>query len=138
MFPMAMMPDPDAGLRLTKLGAKVNLRKGTFKKPVKVHGPEDWQNPESKKAKMAEHEIWLVTIDMPLKYINHGLDELDDIIAQDIEATNAALADAYEEMPEQDMGMDQTGMDQGGMGGDPSNIDMTGQDQQQPPQAGGL
>ena len=136
MYPYAMMPDPDAGLRLTKLGAKVNFRKGVFKKPVKVHGPEDWQNPETKKAKMAEHEIWLVTIDMPLKYINHGLDELDDVIAQDIEATNAALADAYEEAPEQDMSMDQ-GMDQG-MGGDMGATDMSGSGDTEMSQQGGM
>jgi len=99
MYPAAMMPDPDAGLRLTKLGAKVNFRKGTFSKPVKVHGPEDWVDPSSKKAKMAEHEIWLVTIELPLKYINRGLEHNDEIIQKDIESTNAELADAFEEDP---------------------------------------
>lgn len=108
MYPYAMMPDPNAGLRLTKLGAKVNFRKGTFKKPVKVHGPEDWANPETKRAKMAEHEVWLVTIDLPLKYINNGLEKADDIIQQDIAATNAEIADAYNEQPEDDS-LDMTG-----------------------------
>jgi len=111
MYPYAMMPDPNAGLRLTKLGAKVNFRKGTFKKPVKVHGPEDWANPETKRAKMAEHEVWLVTIDLPLKYINNGLEKADDIIQQDIAATNAEIADAYDEQPEDDS-MDMTGGDE--------------------------
>lgn len=115
MYPYTMMPDPDAGLRLTKLGAKVSFKKGVFKKPVKVHGPEDWQNPETKRAKMAEHEIWLVTIELPIKYINNGLEGIDDVIQKDIEQTNAELAGAYEEsMPEEmpsDQGMDQ-GMDQ--------------------------
>ena len=108
MFPASMMPDPDAGLRLTKLGAKVSFRKGTFSKPVKVTGPADWVNPETKRAKMAHHEVWLVTIEIPLKYINHGLDQLDDVIQKDIEETNAEIADAYEDqvpaeapMPEQ-------------------------------------
>ena len=111
MYPYAMMPDPNAGLRLTKLGAKVNFRKGTFKKPVKVHGPEDWANPETKRAKMAEHEVWLVTIDLPLKYINNGLENIDDIIQQDIAATNAEIADAYDEQPEDDS-MDMAGGDE--------------------------
>jgi hypothetical protein len=103
MYPAAMMPDPDAGLRLTKLGAKVGFRKGKFTKPVKVTGPADWANPETKRAKMAHHEVWLVTIELPIKYINHGLDQLDDVIQQDIETTNAELADAYEEeMPAED------------------------------------
>lgn len=119
MWPYAMMPDPNGGLRLTKIGAKVNFRKGIFKKPVKVTGPQDWRDPESKRAKMGEHDVWLVTIDLPIKYINRGIEHIDDIIQQDIEQTNASLADAYQdEAPpesesssnEQDMqGMDDTG-----------------------------
>jgi len=102
MYPYAMMPDPDAGLRLTKLGAKVSFKKGTFTKPVKVHGPADWANPETKRAKMAHHEIWLVTIELPLKYVNRGLNQLDDIIQQDVELANSDIADAYkEQVPEQ-------------------------------------
>ncbi len=118
MFPYAMMPDPNAGLRLTKLGAKVNFVKGVFNKPVKVHGPEDWVDPESKRAKMAHHEVWLVTIDMPIKYINRGLEQTDDIIQKDIDNTNAELADAFEEeIPPEDPTMDQN-MDDTGMEGD--------------------
>lgn len=119
MYPYGKMPDPDAGLRLTKLGAKVNFRKGVFSKPVKVRGPADWVDPESKRAKMAEYEIWLVTIDLPIKYINRGLELNDEIIQKDIDDTNAELADSFEEMPqepvgdEMDMGMDQ--MDAGAM-----------------------
>ena len=97
MYPYAMMPDPDAGLRLTKLGARVNFKKGVFKKPVKVRGPEDWQDPETKRAKMAEHEIWLVTIDMPIKYIQRGIENIDQIIAKDIQKASEELADAFEE-----------------------------------------
>lgn len=119
MYPYAMMPDPNGGLRLTKLGAKVNFRKGTFKKPVKVTGPQDWRDPESKRAKMAEHEIWLVTIELPLKYINRGLQQIDDVIQQDIQQTNADLADAFdEEQPQEDQ--DQQDVDTGmeGQGGE--------------------
>jgi hypothetical protein len=113
MYPYTMMPDPNGGLRLTKIGAKVNFRKGIFKKPVKVEGPQDWIDPESKRAKMAEHEIWLVTIELPLKYINRGLEQTDEIIQRDLQNTNAELADAFEEdvpqpddaAPEEDMGM---------------------------------
>lgn len=105
MFPYSKMPDPNAGLRLTKLGAKVNFKKGVFKKPVKVHGPADWQNPETKQAKIAEHKVWLVTIELPIKYINRGLTDLDNIINQDIEQINAELADSYEENAVDDMSM---------------------------------
>jgi hypothetical protein len=59
---------------------------------------------------MQDSEIWLVTIDLPIKYINRGMHQLDDIIQKDIEDTNAELADAYaqevppeEEMPQDDI-----------------------------------
>ena len=97
MFPYAMMPDPDAGLRLTKLGAKVNFQKGIFKKPVKVEGPADWVDPQTKRAKMTDHDIWLVTIELPIKYINRGLENIDNIIQKDIDNTNADLADAFDD-----------------------------------------
>lgn len=103
MFPAKMMPDPDAGLRLLKLGAKVSFRKGTFNKPVKVSGPQDWANITTKKAKMAHHPVWLVDIDLPIKYIERGMSRIDNIIQADIENTNSDLASAYEEAPEDDM-----------------------------------
>jgi hypothetical protein len=103
MYPYALMPDPNAGLRLTKLGAKVNFRKGIFKKPVKVTGPKDWVDPETKRAKMAEHDIWLVTIELPMKYITRGLTQTPEIMQRDIEDTNAELSGAFaqpEEAPQ--------------------------------------
>ena len=97
MYPYKLMPDPNGGLRLTKIGAKVNFRKGNFKRPVKVKGPEDWVDPQTKRAKMLDTEIWLVTIELPLRYINRGLEQSDDIIQKDIEKTNAELAGAFQE-----------------------------------------
>jgi len=121
MYPYEMMPDPDGGLRLTKLGSKVNFQKGVFKKPVKVEGPQDWVDPQSKRAKMADHDIWLVTIDMPIKYINRGMENIDDIIQKDIEDTNSELADAFDDQVQPEGGMDEmggaSGMDDLGMGG---------------------
>jgi hypothetical protein len=127
MYPYAMMPDPDAGLRLTKLGAKVNFRKGVFKKPVKVRGPQDWKDPETKDAKMVDHEIWLVTIELPLKYINRGLEQTDEIIQKDIQDTNAELADAFEDEMPAETGME--GDEMGGMGMEPTS-------EMQPPEEG--
>jgi hypothetical protein len=97
MYPYSMMPDPNGGLRLTKIGAKVNFKKGIFKRPRKVKGPEDWVDPQNKRAKMVDTQVWLVTIEMPIKYINHALQDIDDVIEKDIQNTNAELADAYEE-----------------------------------------
>jgi hypothetical protein len=133
MYPMQLMPDPNGGLRLTKLGARVNFKKGIFKKPVKVTGPEDWQDSSSKRAKMAEHEIWIVTIELPIKYIQRGLEKMDDIIQKDIDDTNAELADAYGDEEAPPIEGNDTSMEDGtGMPYDPAN---SGADQGQ---AGGL
>lgn len=123
MYPYEMMPDPNGGLRLTKLGAKVNFQKGVFKKPVKVHGPEDWVDPQTKRAKMAEHEVWIITIELPIKYIQRGLEQTDEIIQKDIDDTNAELADAYEDEMPVDDGMGEEGMMDDGMGMEGEGMD---------------
>lgn len=123
MYPQTAMPDPNGGLRLTKIGAKVNFRKGIFKRPTKVRGPQDWINPESKRAKMVESDIWLVTIDLPMKYINRGLEQTDDIIQKDIDDTNAELADAFDEEPADSQDVADTSLDNSAMGGQESPQD---------------
>ena len=96
MYPYAKMPDPDAGLRLTKLGAQVKYRKGKFVKPVRVRGADDWADPVSKRAKTSESAVWLVTVSLPIKYINVGLEQLDGAIERDLNKTAAELSQAYE------------------------------------------
>jgi hypothetical protein len=119
MYPASKMPDPDGGLRLTKLGAKVTFKKAIFKKPVRVKGPKDWINPDTKKAKIDKHQVWLVSIDLPIKYIKRGIEDGDDVMLKDLEKTNTDLADEYTdldleqpEQPEDDMGQN-TEMDMG-------------------------
>jgi hypothetical protein len=119
MFPHNLMPDPDGGLRLTKIGANVNFKKGTFKRPVKVKGPEDWVDPQSKRAKMVDSEVWLVTIELPIKYINRGLQQINDIIQRDIDKTNADLANAFDEQMPDEQEIEPEEMAQPGMEGTP-------------------
>lgn len=92
MFPYALMPDPNAGLRLTKIGAKVSFKKSVFKRPVKVRGPQDWVDPISKRAKMVKSEVWLVTIEMPIKYINQDIEKSEELIQKDIKHVTDKLA----------------------------------------------
>lgn len=128
MFPMAMMPDPNAGLRLTKLGAKVNFRKSKFTKPVKVRGPQDWTDPQTKSAKLAEHDVWLVTIDMPLKFVNRGIDQTDEIIQKDIDETNRKLAGAFADDAAMEEPTDMQPLDSDVSPADTAGeLDMTGQ-----------
>ena len=97
MYPYKLMPDPNGGLRLTKIGAKVNFRKGHFKRPIKVMGPEDWIDPQSKRAKMLDSEVWLITIELPMKYIQRGMEQTDDIIQGDIERAEQEIEDSLED-----------------------------------------
>lgn len=101
MYPRSMMPDPDGGLRLTALGARVFFEKSIFKKPIKVTGPEDWADPESKRAKMVDHNVWLVTIELPMKYINRSIDQEDEVISQSIKKSNSDIADIYKKEAEE-------------------------------------
>ena len=73
---------------------------------------------------MAEHEIWLVTIELPIKYINRGLEQGDEIIQKDIEDTNAELADAFGDEPEEAMPTEPTDATAGGQ---PEDITPEGQ-----------
>ena len=45
----------------------------------------------------SESKIWLVTIDLPIKYIDRGLAQNSEIIQKDIAKVNKDLANAYEE-----------------------------------------
>ena len=117
MYPLTKMPDPDAGLRLTKLGAKINFKKGIFKKPVKVEGPQDWVDIETKRAKMEEYKVWLVTVSLPMKYIDRGLLDIDEIMRNDIEDTNTELSDAFDTSATENEFEEDTGVDDTNSGG---------------------
>lgn len=62
------MPDPMGGKRLLDYGCKVAYSKDTLKRPRKVKTPGDFR-PSSKKGKLDELPVWIVTIRMPKKLI---------------------------------------------------------------------
>jgi hypothetical protein len=62
------MPDPMGGKRLLDYGCKIGYKKDILKKPRKIEEPSDIR-PNSKKGKMDEKPIWVVTIKMPKKLI---------------------------------------------------------------------
>lgn len=94
MWPMAMMPDPRGGERLLSYDCEVYYAKDVLEYPVKVKDPDDYE-PGTRMGKMAEKDIWLVTIVMPKKLmqeIQQGSLELESetLDLEDIEQ-------AYEE-----------------------------------------
>jgi hypothetical protein len=66
MWPEKDMPDPMGGKRLLEYNCKVSYTQSIFKEPRKVEKQSDFR-PMSKKGKMDEHPIWIVTIKMPKK-----------------------------------------------------------------------
>ena len=64
MWPANLMPDPRGGKRLLPFDCEVVFKKQKIKVPRKIDDPSDYR-PGTKKAKIDEHEVWLVEITMP-------------------------------------------------------------------------
>jgi len=94
MWPEKLMPDPRGARRLLPFDCEVKFKKTNMKVPMKIEDPSDYR-PGTKKARLVEKKIWLVSIAMPkalMSDIRTGSVELED---QDIDL--ADLDDAYEQ-----------------------------------------
>jgi hypothetical protein len=94
MWPEKLMPDPRGARRLLPFDCEVKFKKTAMKVPMKITDPSDYR-PGTKKARLIEKKIWLVSITMPkalMSDIRTGSVELED---QDIDL--ADLDDAYEQ-----------------------------------------
>jgi hypothetical protein len=99
MWPERLMPDPRGARRLLPFDCEVKFKKTNMKVPMKIEDPSDYR-PGTKKARLVEKKIWLVSITMPkalMSDIRTGSVELED---QDIDL--ADLDDAYEQDLDQD------------------------------------
>jgi hypothetical protein len=112
MYPYKLMPDPEGSLRLIKYGCKVSYAKDTLLEPTRVLDPvkdiKDGPASAAKQAKIEHKPVWLVTIEMPRKFV----DEANDALLQfedgeiDVEDINAAYDEdlgGEEESKEQDV-----------------------------------
>jgi len=94
MWPERLMPDPRGARRLLPFDCEVKYKKTAMKVPMKIEDPSDYR-PGTKKARLVEKKIWLVSITMPkalMSDIRTGSVELED---QDIDL--ADLDDAYQQ-----------------------------------------
>jgi hypothetical protein len=73
MYQYNDMPDPRAGLRLTKLGCEVKYEQGTLKTPITPKSPEDLN--KNGEPKLKSDTVWLVDILMPRKFVDEFTDE---------------------------------------------------------------
>jgi len=102
MWPEKLMPDPDAGLRLTEKGCKVYFYKDVFKEPKNITDESSYADRNSKKVKLAEHPVWCVKIKMPRQLID---DQVGDIV--DLEKIVTVKNDRVDKSFEQDQNNDQ-------------------------------
>jgi len=68
MWPRDKMPDPEGGKRLTDYGCKVFYKKDVYIYPRQVLKQDDFR-PGTKKGKLDQMPVWLVTIRMPKELI---------------------------------------------------------------------
>ena len=69
MWPRRRMPDPRGAARLLPYDCKVSYEKSKIKIPIEIKSPDDFR-PGTRKAKLTEVPIWIVTIRMPQELIS--------------------------------------------------------------------
>ena len=106
MYPGKKMPDPSGALRLEKIGCNVHYEKDILEKPTKIIDKQDWADPKTKKAKIVEHPIWVVTIDMPMSFVTERLEAFLDNIDDELDQAVEEVVDDYAEPEEDETEMD--------------------------------
>jgi hypothetical protein len=80
MWPERLMPDPRGGRRLLPFDCEIEYQRKKIKIPIRITDPSDYR-PGTKKARMIERPVWLVTITMPKSLISEirtGSIEMED------------------------------------------------------------
>ena len=91
LYPYLKMPNPKAALRLTNIGCDVKFKKATLKTPMTVKTQDDLDS--NKKPKIKNHDVWLVDVWMPRKFVDEALNGKDEF-GGSVDTTE--LSDAYE------------------------------------------
>jgi hypothetical protein len=94
MWPLKLMPDPRGAKRLLPFDCEVEYQREQIKIPIRIDDPSDYR-PGTKKAKIMEQTVWLVTITMPkslIQDVKTGSVEMED---EEIDLKD--LDDAYEQ-----------------------------------------
>jgi hypothetical protein len=104
MWPKRLMPNPDAGLRLTDKGAKVYFYEDKYVESIKVKSPRDI-DAQTHRAKEIAHDVWCVKIEMPRRLIDGKLEDiidLEDTIEIDVSHIDSAYEQQEPEVVEQE------------------------------------
>lgn len=80
MWPEKLMPDPRGARRLLPFDCDVEYQRKKIKIPIRIDDPSDYRS-GTKKARIIERSVWLVTITMPKNLISDirtGSIEMED------------------------------------------------------------
>ena len=69
MWPRLKMPDPRGAARLLPYNCKVSYEKSKLKIPIKIKSPDDFR-PGTRKGKLVDVPVWIVTIRMPQELVS--------------------------------------------------------------------
>ena len=91
MWPRESMPNPQAGRRLLDYNCKVTYKKDYLVQPRKIESTDDYR-PGTKKGKIDQHPIWIVSISMPKQLMfdmyKGYMREVDEYVMAGLEQTD--------------------------------------------------
>lgn len=97
-FPYDKMPDPSGGLNLLNLGCRVSYRRAIEDHVVTPRQQSDIVNAQTQQPRTVQRRIWLVTIEMPRRFIDDRFDSIvDDDEDQYIDVNDAVEGEMAQE-----------------------------------------
>jgi len=106
MWPRSMMPDPRGAERLLPYGCKVSYEKTKIQIPAEIESPTDFRDDGSRKGKLVNVAVWLVTIKMPQELIADIEQGSIEIAGEDIDLED--LNSAYQQGIDQEANTKET------------------------------
>lgn len=107
-YPRVIMPDPRGAMRLVNSGAIITFKEDTEIVSVKPEKNDDL-DPLTRKPKEKEEEIWLITIQVPRRFIEDAIEDYEELEPQ---ATVQEEPEVEEEMPDMEETEDLGDMDE--------------------------
>ena len=103
MYPQKLMPDPEGAERLLKNNCKVYYAKDILVSAAKLMTPDDsdtrdgadGMRPGTARTKRVETPVWLVTIELPRKFMDGYADAAVGVERQDVDSD--AVTKAYDQ-----------------------------------------
>jgi len=96
-YPRNLMPDPKGAMRLVNSGATITFKEDTEIVSLKPETSDDL-DPLTRKPKEKEEDIWLITIQVPRRFIENAIEDYEELEPQ---ATAEPEAEAEAEEDEE-------------------------------------